>query len=65
MYTTMLNFSFLDFPGEVKCCMNLAELKTELASRGVPADAYCLKGGLPNEAYCIEQEGRWKMEYLL
>jgi hypothetical protein len=35
-----------------------------LAARGVPRDAYCLSGGLPNESYCIDHQGaQWLVYY--
>ncbi|MDY3560604.1 hypothetical protein R5W23_001849 [Gemmata sp. JC673] len=44
--------------------MTVAELAHELARRGVPASAYCLTGGLPNEAYTIGRVGDvWQVYY--
>ncbi|MBT3201246.1 MAG: hypothetical protein HN350_15205 [Phycisphaerales bacterium] len=45
--------------------MNLKELQVKLVSSNLPADTYCLTGGLPNEAYCIEQgaDGNWRTYY--
>ena len=44
--------------------MTVVELARELARSGVPASAYCLTGGLPNEAYTIEQAGGvWRVYY--
>ncbi|MCA8994554.1 MAG: hypothetical protein KDA88_21425 [Planctomycetaceae bacterium] len=37
--------------------MNLSELQQKLHEAGIPAHAYCLTGGLPNESYCIERRG--------
>ena len=42
-------------------CESLASL---LSDRHVPADAYCLVGGLPNESYCIDHQGdKWLVYY--
>jgi hypothetical protein len=44
--------------------MTVGELARELARQGVPASAYCLTGGLPNEAYTLEQAGAvWRVYY--
>lgn len=45
--------------------MNISDLQTRLLKSNVPADAYSLTGGLPNEAYCIEQgtDGKWDTYY--
>ncbi|MDP7016375.1 MAG: hypothetical protein QGG36_11275 [Pirellulaceae bacterium] len=45
--------------------MNVDQLSEQLAARGVPAEAYSLHGGLPNEAYCLERTGpeTWRTYY--
>lgn len=45
--------------------MTLAELSVDLQRLQIPADSYCLQGGLPDEAYCIESQsdGRWAVYY--
>lgn len=44
--------------------LNLESLRDALEAAGIPADAYCLSGGLPNEQMCIEQrDDRWRVYY--
>lgn len=48
--------------GEVP--VTLGDVAQELHRRGIPENAYCLTGGLPNEAYTIDQTGdRWLIYY--
>ncbi|HDR7633544.1 MULTISPECIES: hypothetical protein [Bacillus] len=44
--------------------MRKNELEQKLLQEEVPKDLYSLKGGLPNESYCFnEQNGVWKVYY--
>ena len=44
--------------------MNVHQLTKALENNNVPRDAYCLKGGLPNEAYCLDREKeKWIVYY--
>lgn len=42
--------------------MQKNELEQKLLQEEVPKDLYSLKGGLPNESYCLnEQNGVWEV----
>jgi hypothetical protein len=44
--------------------MNKAQLQEMLDKRNVLYDLYSLKGGLPNEAYCLNENGEhWEVYY--
>ncbi|EJS51781.1 hypothetical protein CN507_16995 [Bacillus cereus] len=44
--------------------MQKNELEQKLLQEEVPKDLYSLKGGLPNESYCLnEQSGVWEVYY--
>ncbi|MEK5521413.1 hypothetical protein [Heyndrickxia sp. FSL W8-0423] len=44
--------------------MNKNELLQLLINSNVPQDLYSLKGGLPNEALCLNEEnGQWEVYY--
>ena len=44
--------------------MNKQQLEKILLLNKVPKDLYSLKGGLPNEAYCLEEENdKWHVYY--
>lgn len=44
--------------------MKIKELEKKLIEMKIPRNAYSLKGGLPNEAFCLEnQELIWEVYY--
>ncbi|MEY2195380.1 hypothetical protein AB7942_21980 [Neobacillus sp. BF23-41] len=44
--------------------MNKNELNLLLINSNIPKDVYSLKGGLPNEALCLNNEdGKWEVYY--
>lgn len=44
--------------------MKKNELERKLKSESIPEQFYSLKGGLPNEALCLNQEnGKWEVYY--
>lgn len=45
--------------------MNLVSLEKALQQAGAPARSYSLRGGLPTEAYCIDQDtnSKWIVYY--
>ncbi len=44
--------------------MKKNELEQRLKSERIPEQFYSLKGGLPNEALCLNQEnGKWEVYY--
>lgn len=44
--------------------MNIKSLQDRLEQAPIPASAYSLTGGLPNEAYCISLNGSvWEVYY--
>ncbi|MFI4873720.1 MAG: TNT domain-containing protein [Blastopirellula sp. JB062] len=50
---------------EIKKPRKREDLQAELADLRLPADAYSLDGGLPNEAHCLERhdDGTWRTYY--